>query len=248
MVLVAYAFLTAFQAAQKSLGPIQPDRPNFTNGTNIVPLGKTVVEMGYRQTLDGAGTLNDYGDSATVRMPFSARGEVRIGVPSYLTQLGPHAEGFGDASIGMKLRFTDAKGPWQPSLGALVTTTLPSGSAGFREDHAQPEIRALASFTFDDKSGLDANLVYGRPSEDGRIYDRFALSAAYGRTLDEKTGSFAELYTVLPGSYRGPNQSYADVGLSRLLSNDCQVDLFGGLGLNGTARDGFFGGGISFRF
>ncbi len=225
--------------------PIAPDRPNFANGTLIVPKGRVVVETGYRQSLSSGGTAHDYGDSATIRFAQSDKLEWRIGIPSYV--VAGDSKGWADTSVGFKYHLSDAKGK-TPALGILGTVVYPSGSNDFREKKLQPEVRLLSDFNLSDDIGLTTNIVYGLPSEGGNTFSRWAVAAALGFDLHHGDGAFAELYSVLPDSFRGSTGSVADVGVSHLLSNDCSLDAFYGHGLNSHSRDSFFGGGVSFRF
>src|SRR4051812_546919 len=90
------------------LGPINPNRPSFTDATQISILGHPSLEFGLRQMQFGRSTLTDFGDSATLFMALRDNFELHVGIPSYLAihGAGASATGIGDQDMGFNWRFT----------------------------------------------------------------------------------------------------------------------------------------------
>src|SRR4051812_12502657 len=88
--------------AKTKLGPIDPDRPSFTDDVQIEAVGHPTIEFGFRQTQFGRTTLNDLGDNATVFIALRDNFELHIGIPSFLAMHGggPGATGAGDEDLG----------------------------------------------------------------------------------------------------------------------------------------------------
>src|SRR5437899_1665133 len=84
---------------------IEPDRPDVTNGTHVVPPGLVQIEFGGMYTRDAPGQTG--GTSPfTFRIGIANWIEGRIGADGVTTQNGPdsRATGFGNMQIGAKLR------------------------------------------------------------------------------------------------------------------------------------------------
>ena len=238
------------EAKTKEVPPIQADRPSFSNSASITPMHTTVVELGYRVSTGGGSRLADIGDGATVRLPVSNNFEYKIFLPSRLSPSGAGStkEGFGDSGLGFKYLLSEGKGPRIPSTALSFTTTLPTGSADFKEKAMQPELRGLFSFELSEKTSLDLNAGISQPSEDGSHYTRFSLSASYQIEVKPTWTVFFEGFTNMPNSYRGKNGSFADLGVQKLICNNLVLDAFYGKGLNGQSDERFYGFGAGYRF
>jgi len=95
---------------------------------------------------------------------------------------------------------------------------------------------------------LESGYSYSRAGRAGDQYNRFAGGAALGFTLSKSTACFLEYYGVGVESGYGDYTGYFDGGLTWLLSDNCQVDIWSGLGISGTDPDYFVGAGLSYLF
>src|SRR5579862_1770231 len=86
--------------------PINPDRPDLTNGANITPVGKTVLEIGYRQTRTSGATLHEWGDQPTFRIGVNERFELRLTGPAYAVASGGQT-GWEDSQVAFKWLLKD---------------------------------------------------------------------------------------------------------------------------------------------
>src|SRR5882672_4283615 len=81
-------------------GTVSPDRPSFSTGAHIVPVGRVQLEGGASQQRFGDIKSFDVGEML-VRVGLSSRLEVRAGLPSYVetTTNGVKLSGADDALI-----------------------------------------------------------------------------------------------------------------------------------------------------
>ena len=108
--------------------PIEPDRPDVTNGTHIVDVGLLQLEFGgiYSSVAPG---LRAFGSPFTARVGLFEWLEARVGMDGLLIQQGDApATGFGNVNVGAKLRlWADPGGV--PVLSILPTVNIPTASA-----------------------------------------------------------------------------------------------------------------------
>jgi hypothetical protein len=127
-------------------------------------------------------------------------------------------------------------------------TSIPTGSAVFRENTFQPETKLCLGWDLSDRVSFGANVNCAYASESGKRFTQFAASATFGFALTNRLGSFLELFSFLPGSRGGPNATYIDGGLTFLAHDDFQLDFRSGFGLNSTSPDYFVGIGAARRW
>lgn len=237
------------QQAPKDLDPINPDRPDFTNGTAIVPMGKVLLETGYLNTNSRDTRLREFGDHLLLRVPISDRFEWRFDMGGYAIQdvAGVRASGLEDFTPGFKWRFRDARGS-QPALALFAGVTLPTGASDIGNPAPQPSLALYADRQLTASTSLGVNVVATYTNDDAGRFTQYVASASYGMQLSPRTNGFLELYSVMPESNGGPNVEVFDAGLGYLLNNDTMVDLHRGVGLNRRRPNSFWGVGVSFRF
>jgi len=234
-------------------GSIQPDRPDFTEGTGLVPTGHFQVEGG--TTL---GRVEDV-DSTTlgellVRIGLGERSEARIGLGSY-TRIDDGFDsisGFEDPALELKIRLTDEAGelpPGRPAVALILGTSVPIGDKKLTDDEWVP--LALLAFDWDlgARFGLGANLggSYATDGEGGRFNQGFA-SVSAGFSATDRLGTYLEWYGFSEEEKNGPFTHYVDTGISFLINNDLMVDARIGTGLNNAHPDWFAGVGASVRW
>jgi len=246
IVFLALAF--ANPAEDGKLPPINPDRPDFTDGAGIVPPGKVLFEFGYRQTASGRMTLREYGDQPMARFALRPDLELRLTGPTYAVADEKGAE---DTTVGAKWVFhqgKDSSGFRSPSLGLEASVEIVTGARDFRAERAIPQLTGIVDFSIADGWDLAGNLgfVWNKDSE-GDFW-RTSASLSLGHDLSEKLGSFFEAYMLMENRHGVPTDHFADTGLTYRLNNDCQLDISVGAQLDRRRQTGIFGFGASFRF
>ena len=101
----------------------------------------------------------------------------------------------------------------------------------------------------DERFGLDANLGFAGPTQgvddSGRVFE-VDPSVSLEGSLTSRLSAFVEYFSTIRAS--GEEDEHGmDGGFTYLLSDDLQIDLSAGAGLNRATPDFFVGFGIAWR-
>jgi hypothetical protein len=251
--------LAAPLAAQDFSGlkePINPDRPDFTDGPLLVAPGHLQIETGYTYTRTGSEKSSSLGE-VLLRYAFDDRWEARLGLDSYdWINSGVPGErrisGFEDPFAEVKIRLNDAEAEHRPhglpAMGLLLNTTIPVGARALTADAWQPTANLAFHWDLPAEWSLETNLGYTYAADDGRRFDQLFASASAGFSINEKWGGFLEGYVFSKESADGSATHYADTGLSYQVSNDLALDIRVGVGLDKPHPNWLTGLGVSVRF
>jgi len=232
---------------------IDPDRPDFTEGTGIIPLGRVQVETGYTYS-----RVEDEGTSALgeilVRVPLSKRVEARIGVGSYdwIGRTGPNGEGYEDPEIGVKVLLTGGgddrpKGLAHPEVALLFLTTIPVGGHDLTADAWQPTAKLALGWELTKRFSLSSNLNLANLSDGSRRFSQVAVSLSAGYSLTDRWDSFFEVFAFSREAAGGPSTRYADTGVAYAVNDNLKLDFRVGYGRD-AQPDYFVGTGVAFRW
>lgn len=148
--------------------------------------------------------------------------------------------------IGAK--FSIFKGQkWQPDFSIITKLTLPNiGGESKQEEHVIPEL----VFAFGNEINSTFSLGYniGLTADYKFNVTDLSYSASLGINLNEKTGSFVEIFGNTPDAKFKEFTNSVDGGFTYLVKSNFQVDVYGGLGLSTEANDFFLGTGFGYRF
>ena len=257
--LVLLFVLTAAPLAAQFSGleePINPDRPDFTNGPSLVAPGHLQLETGYTYARTGSERSSSLGE-VLLRYALDDRWEARLGLNSYdWIDSGVPGErrisGFEDPFVEVKVRLNDAdakhRPPGVPALGLLVQTTVPVGSRALTSDVWQPTATLALHWDLPANWSLESNLGYSRAADGDRRFDQLFASASAGFQVNEKVGGFLEGYVFSKESVDGATTHFLDVGLSYLVSKDVQLDVRVGRGLDAPHPNWYTGLGAAIRW
>lgn len=230
--------------------PINPDRPDVTNGTGVTPVGRIVLELGYRQTHAGDGSLQEWGDGPTWRYGLNSRLELRLVSPTYAVDSsgGP---GWEDANVGFKWLLRDGgSGFSHPGYAVQGGLSLPAGSRFYRSRVLLPGVTGIADFDLGASGDLGVNVGAGSQiGGNGRPFTLLSASLSYNHSLGGPWAAYAETYMLAPaGTGNGAAGHFADAGFQFLLSNDCMLDASGGSEFDRHRQSAYFDLGVSVRF
>lgn len=231
---------------------ISADRPDFTEGTGIIPRGHVQIEGGTTLTRVEDEDATTFGE-LLVRIGAGKRWEARIGVPSYNQVDTPAGEitGFDDPALGIKYRFTEEAGdlaPGQPAVALVLETSVPAGDEELTDDEWVPAAVLALDWDLGERFGLGANVGYSyAPGDDEQLHQFFA-SVTGGFSLTDRLGSYLEWYGFSKETEDGPTTHYVDGGISYLINSDLIVDARVGTGLNEADPDWYVGVGAAVRF
>ncbi len=128
VLVVCSAFAVASSAAAQDT-PIEPDRPDVTNGTHIVDIGLLQIEFGGLYTHEGP-RQHAFGSPFTARVGVLEWLELRVGNDGVLTETDGFAQStsVGNTQLGAKLRLWASPGG-VPVLSVLPTVNLPTADS-----------------------------------------------------------------------------------------------------------------------
>ncbi|HEY2785497.1 MAG TPA: transporter [Fimbriiglobus sp.] len=240
---------------------ITTDRPDFTESSTTVGLGRIQLETGYTYTRDRAdGGLfqsHTYPEALLRLGLFAEWFELRLG-QTVLTEQNQSAAGVATKRTGLTdfnfagvFALTEQKGIL-PESAVLVGGSVPTGSSGFTDNRFLPTASYLFSWELTKKWDLGGSSVVSKAVEDdGHGYYVFAESLTTGYEWTDKIGNYLEVFALLPSAANGPEikpQYYFNGGVTYLFTPLCQFDARAGVGLNKAAADFFCGAGISVKY
>ncbi|HEX9945053.1 MAG TPA: transporter [Thermoanaerobaculia bacterium] len=236
--------------------PLVTDRPDFTESVSTVPPGHYQIEAGTTFARQGDADSSSLGE-VLVRIGAGERLEARLGLGSYgrvdpgLPVTGT-VSGYEDPSVGLKVRLTeddpDLLAPGHPAMALLFATTLPLGSDELTSDEWQPEAKLALSWALTDRWSLGSNLGYAYPAGEDERFHQLSASLTAGLSLTERLGVYLEGFGFSKESTDGSGTRYVNSGLTWLLSNDLQLDVRIGAGLDDPHPNWFAGLGAAVRF
>lgn len=241
--------------AQQQEDPINADRPDFVDSSDVVGKGTLQVEMGLaveRNRADGTKErttstplLLRLGVTDTLELRAETDGRMR-----YRADGADFAreQGWGDATLGVKWHARDGADGW-PSLGMIVEADVDSGSAAFRGSGVQPAVSIAAEWEL--ANGYSLGVMPGV----GRITDDDGSHAGYGyvgivldKAWTDRFRTFVEFAAPqIVKARHGGTQAQVDLGAAWLLTRDCQLDAMLTRGLNNRTPDYAFTVGVSIR-
>lgn len=251
LIILALVAITGAAWSQEPEEPVSPERPGFTNGTDIVPLGKIQFETGYTHNRESDGRTDTFGDGMQLRFPLRPNLEARLGLPAYIRERGEsRIDGLGDTSVGLKYRFQEANPSRTaiPALALIGGLELPTGKKAFREDDYQPSLALEADWQLSERYSLTADAVYNAVRQNGLRFDEWAGGVCLTAQLSPVWGTFGELYRIADTGTGDTHDNFFDTGLIYRVGANTAIDVNGGFGVLGTHDQWFVGGGISRRW
>ena len=245
------ALLLAGQASAED-DQIEPDRPDVTNGTRIVPAGRVQIEGGFdyaRTRRAAAATERQFMVDTLGRIGLGERFELQVGRQPVVHLRGEGDDtGIGDVTLAAKYRFFDGRGAW-PALGVRPFVKLPSADEPIGSGRSDFGGAALASFDLPAGFGLDVNaglaaIGQNRPSG-------YLLQALTSASLSYDVGAatpFVEVFFTSRDERDGRDAMGLDAGVVYRLTNRLAIDAAAQTSMAGNGPDWAVRAGITFRF
>jgi hypothetical protein len=228
----------------KPLPPIDTDRPDLTDATTTVARGHVQFESGFTSQASRDALTALSGPELLVRIGVLSRAELRLGQNYRSIETGPgqRTAGFDDLQVGTKIRLLDQGS--LPAVSVEAFTTLTTGAAAIGAPRALPGAALLFQQTSEGpwSAGVELELAKGAVSGASGFT---SLSIQYQAT--PRVQGYGEWYQLQPDLGEGVHQHYLDAGVLVALSNDVQVDVRIGVGLNHDADRSYFGFGFAIR-
>jgi hypothetical protein len=235
------------------VGPISTDRPGQSTSTDIVPRGTLQIEGGMQYQPSSDDRTPDVSiPQLVLRWAPLVWLELRLGSNFGLfTQrtAGSDAATTIDLTVATKMRVIEQRGA-VPTVGALVEVDAPIASTGEAINDFDPSLTLLADWDLTAEWSIAANLALAGPSPGVNDVERvFQVSpiVALGWSPTEPLALFAEWYSLVKANDE-PTQQSADGGVTWVVTDDFQIDVAAGVGLNAAAPDYYVGAGFAWRW
>jgi hypothetical protein len=232
--------------AEPLTGTIRADRPGFSTTPQTVPRGRLQVEGGYRFSED-RGVDRHTLPLLLVRAGLTKQLELRASWDgsSWTDENGRFEPEASDMGLGLKAHLVE-QGRLLPDIGLLGSLSLPTGNGGSTSNGVDPTGGLLWDYELAAGPGLFGTLLMSSVTgDDGRFFEA-ANAVGVSLPMNDRLGSFIEYFGSYPTD--GGAAHNLDGGFTYLPADNLQLDIHGGVGINGRADDCFLGTGIAFRF
>ena len=238
--------------------PLASDRPDFTEASSTVGAGVVQLEMGYTLVYDDGDprTIQHSLPEALVRIGVLRDWlELRVGwnFGSETTIVGGASDtesGSRDVYLGVKLGLTPQQG-WLPEMALAPQMLIPVGGPLSGGSRVLPGVNLLYGWEFAERFSAGGNTQMNRRVDDGSRDDYAELiqTFAVGSDLSKHLGAYVEWFVFAPiAADTARTEQYFDGGFTWRVTNDLQLDIRAGTGLNNAAADIFGGVGAVVRF
>lgn len=242
--------------------PLQADRPDFTEASAAVGLGRVQLESGYTFTTNRQSglrsNLSTYPEIILRIGLFADWFELRLGwnynnlrLKDQLDFESLRATGSDDLYLGFKLALTEQAGLF-PEMAINVQTTAPTGARSFSAQRWLPGINWLYGWDLTEGLTFAGSTSFDSAQDDlGQVYVTIGQALTVGWDWTESLGSYSEVYALLPHGALSSSikpQYYYNAGFVYKWSKDFHTDIRAGMGLNRAADDFFTGAGFVYRY
>jgi len=243
MVLAVFACVNQISATTRE--PIVTDRPDFTESSLTVPMGRTQIESGMTWERSDQRNHSITFPEVLIRHAVADKTEIRIGLPNYSRgkSEGNSFEGFGDAYLGAKFQLGPLNGL---GLALIPAVSVPVGRPGIRSESASPELKAVYGLELSNGCTLSGMLYWLNAEIEGSRRDLWQATTSFGVPVANSIGAFFEHVLDFERSSRPAHTFHS--GISWQPNSDSQFDFHFGVGLTPSAPDSFIGVGYSIRF
>jgi hypothetical protein len=227
--------LLIFPTAGAAESPIDTDGPDFVESSEVVPRGRSQVEV----DLTSTRARRSPADTPTTSTPtllkygFAENLELRVAPSGYLRQDG--RSGSGDTAIGLKWHAQDRGGVGgAPAVSWILHADLPSGSRAVRGEGLRPSLRSVITWELPGDYALGLMPGLRRDSADGgHRFTSGIFGAVLNKKLSESWRAFVELAVPQWARSRdGGVLATWDAGAARLFGNDAQIGVRAGVAAN----------------
>lgn len=245
--------------------PLVTDRPDFTESTLTVPRGRFQLEAGYTYTYDsGDGVRRQDHSYPEILLRVGLRDDVELRLTwagwSHMEEVfrerndagrrvkvTDRDDGGDDMNIGLKIHLIDQDG-WVPDFGIIVDADVPTGANGQTSGDVDPAVKLLWAYDLTNSLSLAGNVNFAAPTSDTGRFFQASASLSLAVAITERLGGYVEYFGFYPSERGQGDTQFLNGGFTYLITNNFQVDIRVGMGLNDEADDLFTGVGFSWRF
>lgn len=237
---------------------IATDRPDFIEASSAVGKGRIQLEGGYTFVRDGnAGervSAHSYPELLLRVGMFAEWFELRIGQnfgSEHNSSTAVSIHGGQDLYLGARFDLAEQDGVY-PETSLILQTTVPTGHRSFSSNQMLPGFNLIYGWdVIENKVTFTGATQINRRVDDGRhYYAEFSQAFTTGYKWTKRVGQYTEWFSLIPsGANTGVRtQHYLDGGFTYLITDNFQLDIRAGVGLNRAADDFFAGTGFGIRY
>lgn len=238
---------------------IETDRDSFTPATTLIPKSKVMIESawGYIDNREGNDThslpelLIRYGAFEKLELRLAANYETGLSGVSGNSHHGTEGGGQGGGHeeeafvlYGLKLDVTDQKG-WIPDSAILVR-----GASTITEDSTTTRFIGsyVLGWTLRNGWGLASAIRYSSKESGGGTSEEWAPSAVVKIPLMENTKAHVEYFGIYTTGSEANDSHYISPGVHYLITENFEVGVRVGWGLNDQSSKFFTNVGFGWQF
>jgi len=227
--------------------PLEPDRPDVTNGTHIVDVGLLQMEVGVLRVRLGPGNTI-FGTPTTFRVGLTDWIEVRFGGDGFVSATDPvagTASGIGNVQLGAKIRLWADPGGI-PVLSILPAINLPAASSakGLGSGQSDFTLSLLTGTDFLTRGHIDVNYGVGLIGSGPGLhrFSQHLLSASASAEIPGPVTPYLEYFWLSRQDPRGGIVAAMDAGAIYVITPRFAVDGGAQWSLSDAAPSSVFAG------
>jgi hypothetical protein len=235
------------QAPPTQVEPLEPDRPDVTNGTHIVDVGLLQMEVGVQRLRSGPGS-STFGTPITFRAGLTDWIEVRFGSDGFVAvadRIAGTGSGLGNVQLGAKIRLWADPGGI-PVLSILPSINLPtaSSSKGLGSGQSDYTLSLLTGTDFLTRGHVDVNYGIGMIGNGPglRRFSQHLLSASASAEIPGPVTPYLEYFWISRQDLRGGIVAAMDAGAIYVITPRFALDGGAQWGVSAAAPASVFGG------
>ena len=231
------------------LPDIVPDRPDFTESSDVVGHRVVHIETGVRLEERDTSNRQLSTPNVMVRVGLGSRLELRVAGEGYISQSAQTSGGLvrtsGRSDIELSAKFKMLAGD---ALGlhaaVLPVISFPTASEGLGSDGLDLGLKFAWARALPQAFDLSGNVNVMSTVGDARRSWAPEVSVSVGRGIGGHWGVYGEAYAVVD---RGRCACAIDAGVSLALGPHSQIDVEAGRGIGRDSRNWFVGAGLAIR-
>lgn len=230
---------------------LETDRDSFTPATTTVGRGLTILESAYTFSENRHVKEGHSFPELLVRYGLTERLEARLGWNYEISGVPDTLEGVGQLEresrvlYGIKYRVSEAEG-WTPGSAIILQGYTPTSGVN---THSQLVATYVFGWELPERWKLDASFRYGTGSDEHEHFHEWAPSVVLKIPVGEKINVHAEYFGIYSsGKAEEFTQHYFSPGVHYLVTENLEVGVRVGWGLNDQSSPFFVNAGLGWRF
>ena len=200
---------------------VTPDRPGFTNGSDVVPKGRIQVEGGVtRNAYPASSGQGHVTDAPATLAPHGAQRQDRAAdyAARLLLAVRQRQSGFGDGAVGVRYKFYQSK-DGNTKFAFTPSLSIPLKTAVTTSGHVDPTFLLSGQTTSGARWGISSNLILSYPTQNGSRLANYTATAQVTYALSGPLSVFGDIYdNAVSGSLPSP---IADAGFTYRVAQQC---------------------------